>query len=173
MYLFCVRVDLVLEQTARLIGEETKGSYLSTASRLRQPWCSCSLLSHPNNASRASQGGGGTWAALSTQKLVILQRDYVHPWDTILHWALQPEEWQDQVPSHPVSPSYLPPSAWFLNGKTYCLSCQFLVLSRPKSRSKAVHGNWMPKCNISLLIACFLCIVVIIFFFFFFFFFFP
>lgn len=128
----------MLEQTARLIGEETEGSYLSTATRLRQPWCSCSLLSHPNNASRASQGDGGTWAAPSTQKLVILQHDYVHPWDTIRHWALQPEEWQDQVSSHPVSPSYLPSSAWLLNGKAYCLSCQFLVLSRPE---KQVQGS--------------------------------
>lgn len=35
---FCVQVDLVLEQTDGLIGQETKGSYLSTAATwLGQP----------------------------------------------------------------------------------------------------------------------------------------
>lgn len=79
MYLFCVQLDLALEQTAGLIGREAKGLYLSTATRLTQPSCLCSLLCHPSNASRAFQWEWSVPTIPLPSKVVILHRDYPSP----------------------------------------------------------------------------------------------
>lgn len=67
MYLFCVELDLELEQTAGLIGRETKGLYLSTAKWLSQPWCLWSLLCHPNSATEPYRGNEETQPTLCLQ----------------------------------------------------------------------------------------------------------
>lgn len=133
MYLFlCVRVDLALEQTAGLIGWETKVHiYPQQHSLNSRSGCapSFSTLLMPPEPSRDAEG---TLASFSPQEVVISHCDYLSLAHGFFYLALQPEKWQ--ISSHHVSPSYLPPLVWLLNGKlTVCL-VSFWVLSTPRKQ---------------------------------------
>lgn len=159
MYLFCVQVDLVLEQTAGLIGWETKGSYLSAATWLRQMPVFPLPPLPPGQCLQSLSGmhKGSGHPSPPRQKMVILHHDYPTLAHGFFYLVLQSEKWQDQISSHHLSPSYLPPLGWFLNGK----NLQSVLSSSGysahlESRSTAVHRSWMSKHNISLLVTWFL-----------------
>lgn len=121
MYLFCVELDLALEQTAGLIDRETKGLYLPIATWLRQPWCLWSSFAAPAMAAEPSRGNEEPQPTLYIYpSVVVLHSDCLSLGHVFFNLALH--SWEI------TGPILLPPSipfllTWSEFKNNYCLCC--------------------------------------------------